>query len=88
MYEQTPLAGKKILGLPAISVVGCISVAVYLLFLIPLLTNSALGANKREGLIALVVIAVAGFPVYFLSRWLNRRRGVDLGLAFRQLPPE
>lgn len=88
LYEQTPLAGKKIFGLPSISVVGTISIGVYLLFLIPLLTNKALGANNHVGLIAVVVILVAGYPLYFLSRWMNRRRGVDLGLAFRQLPPE
>ena len=68
LYEQTPLAGKKLLGLPAISIVGTLSLGAYLL--------------------AVAVILVAGYPLYFLSRWVNRRRGVDLGLAFRQLPPE
>jgi basic amino acid/polyamine antiporter, APA family len=88
LYELTPLANKKILGLPTISVVGVLSVGVYLLFLIPLLTNSALGANNRDGLIAVAVIFLVGYPIYFVSRWVNRRRGIDLSLAFRELPPE
>jgi amino acid transporter len=87
LFEESPI-GQRIGRVPAISMVGLLSIGVYLLFLIPLLTNGALGANATPGVVAMVVIAVLPFPIYALSYWLNRRRGVDLGLAFLELPPE
>ena len=37
---------------------------------------------------ALIIIAAIAVLIYPVSYLINRRRGVDLGLAFRQLPPE
>jgi hypothetical protein len=36
----------------------------------------------------MVVTALAPFLVIGASYLVNRRRGVDLGVAFRELPPE
>lgn len=87
LFQESPLA-RRIGGLPAISVVGFLSIGVYLLFLVPLLSNDALGANATPGIVAMVVTALAPFLIIGASYLVNRRRGVDLGLAFRELPPE
>ncbi len=87
LYQDSPIA-RRFLGVPAIAVIGFLSVGVYLLFMIPLLVNDDLGANATPGIVAIVVIAVLPFLVYGASYFWNRRRGVDLGLAFRELPPE
>jgi hypothetical protein len=69
-------------------VIGFLSIGVYLLFLIPLLVNDALGANAPPGIVAMIVIAVLPFLIYAVSYVANRSRGVDLGVAFQELPPE
>jgi APA family basic amino acid/polyamine antiporter len=87
LYQESPVA-RRFLGLPAIAVIGFLSIGVYLFFMITLLVNDDLGANAPPGLIAMIVILVLPFLIYGVSYAWNRRRGVDLGLAFRELPPE
>jgi amino acid transporter len=87
MYERSSI-NKKILGLPMLTVVSVGSLALYIFFFISLATQDALGANESTGIRALVIIAAIGIAIYPISALINRRRGVDLGLAFRQLPPE
>jgi amino acid transporter len=87
MYEGSPIR-SSILGIPTLSVVAVISLAVYILFFVPLLTNNALGANAPKGIGATIVIAAVSILLYPISYYINRSRGVDLGLAFRELPPE
>jgi APA family basic amino acid/polyamine antiporter len=87
LWASSPIS-QRIAGVPVISIIGVLSVGVYLFFLVPLLTNDALGANTTSGIITLVGIALAPFVIYPISYFLNRARGIDLGLAFRSLPPE
>ncbi|MGH2654776.1 MAG: amino acid permease, partial [Actinomycetota bacterium] len=87
LYEESPIR-RSIAGIPAIAVIGFLSIGVYLLFLIPLLVNDALGANAPTGIVAMIVIAVLPFLIYGVSYAVNRSRGVDLGVAFQELPPE
>lgn len=87
LYEESPVA-RKLGGFPAITVIGILSFIVYVGFLIPLLVNDTLGANATPGLVAMVVIALLPFAIYGISFAINRRRGIDLGIAFRELPPE
>ncbi|HEY0277200.1 MAG TPA: APC family permease [Solirubrobacterales bacterium] len=87
MYEGSTI-NKKILGVPALTLVGIGSLALYIFFFISLATQDALGANESTGIRAVVIIAAIAILIYPVSYLINRRRGVDLGLAFRQLPPE
>ena len=63
-------------------------IVVYLIFLIPLLTNSTLGANAPVGLWGTAILFALPFAIYAVSYMWNKSRGVDLGLAFESLPPE
>jgi amino acid transporter len=87
MYQASSIR-KTILGLPALSLVATISLAVYILFFVSLLTADALGANGSDGIRATYIIAIIAVLIYPVSKVLNRRRGVDLGLAYEELPPE
>jgi hypothetical protein len=71
-----------------LTLVGIGSLALYIFFFISLATQDALGANESTGIRAVVIIAAIAILIYPVSYLINRRRGVDLGLAFRQLPPE
>jgi len=87
MYENSPI-NRRVLGLPAITVAGVAALAVYVFFFISLATTDALGANASAGIRATVIIAAIALALYPISLAINRRRGVNLGLAFRELPPE
>lgn len=85
VHQRQPASGS---ACPAITVVGALSLVIYIYFLVQLLTNDTLGANGTPGLVAMTVVAVLPFAIYAISYLVNRRRGVDLGIAFRELPPE
>lgn len=87
LWAASPISGRTA-GAATISIVGVLALLVYLLFLYPLLTNTALGANATPGLVAVVVIVVIPFVLYPISYAIHKRNGVDLGLAFQSLPPE
>jgi amino acid transporter len=87
LYEDSPVAGN--LGaIPRMAIIGVLSAIVYVLFLVPLLINDDLGANATPGIVAMITIALLPFVVYGISYAVNKSRGVDLSLTFRELPPE
>jgi hypothetical protein len=36
----------------------------------------------------LVGAAVSGVVIYSLSKWYNRKRGIDISLVFKEIPPD
>jgi basic amino acid/polyamine antiporter, APA family len=87
LYDGSAIK-KSVAGIPVLAIVGLLSLAVYALFWYPLATNHTLGANTTTGWVATAIIAGIGILLYPISYLVNRARGVDLGLAFKQLPPE
>lgn len=88
LYETSPLAGRRLFGLPTISVLGALSFAIYLFYLVSFLTNDSLGANNNVGLVGVVVALTVPFLIYGASYFLNKRRGIDITLSYQSLPPE
>jgi amino acid transporter len=87
IYEGSPIE-RSIGGIPLISLVGVVSLAVYVFFAYSIASTTALGATTSTGkgaLILFVVLGVIAYPIVYL---LNKRRGVDISLASRELPPE
>jgi basic amino acid/polyamine antiporter, APA family len=66
-------------------------VAAYLVSTLPLLGSAAgfTPSNKETGAIIVIAMFVGAGILYLLSRWYNlRTRGIDIGLAFKELPPD
>jgi amino acid transporter len=87
LYERVPFV-KRIGPVPTLTLVGLAALAVYILFFYPLATNDTLGANSSTGWWATAIIAGIGILLFPISYVINKARGVDLGLAYRELPPE
>ena len=87
LYEASPIR-RSLLSIPVLTLIALAALAVYILFFYPLATNDTLGANSHTGWVATAIIAGLGIVIYPISYLINKMRGVDLGLAFRQLPPE
>jgi amino acid transporter len=88
LYDRAPISRKWIAGIPVLTIVGVIALAVYILFFYPLATNDTLGANSSTGWWATAIIASLGIVIFPISYFFNKSRGVDLNLAYRELPPE
>jgi len=86
IYESSPIK-YEIAGIPAISILGVIQIITMGWLVYMFATNSAYAANTPGSLIAIVGVFVAGLVIYYVSLFLNKRRGIDLSLSFRELPP-
>jgi amino acid transporter len=79
---------RDIAGIPLMTLVGAASLAVYVLFAYSIASTSGLGATTTTGVVALVLFVALGIIAYPIAFLLNKRRGVDISLASRELPPE
>ena len=87
IYEMSPIKGK-FLGIPVISLVGAGALVVYVFMFVAALVEGRIGANTAQALIAQVIVLGLALLIYPISYLLNRRRGVDLRLLGRELPPD
>ena len=91
IYEASPVSKYKIGPLPFLSLCGVI----YFFFLVTVLyyyfTNPALGARPELGTISFylpIAIFVFGIVYFFAIRAYRKKQGIDIDLAFKELPPE
>ncbi|HLX55575.1 MAG TPA: APC family permease [Ktedonobacteraceae bacterium] len=84
--------GHKILGIPSVTLAGIGGVLVLgslmLLFIFNSTINSTFGVTARLSLSFMIGVVIVGILWYVGAYFLNRNQGVDVGLAYREIPPE
>jgi len=78
----------RIAGVPVMSISGGLATIVLLAIGYTMLTNSVYGVNSFWSLVAVVLTVVAGLLIFIASYAYKKSKGLDLMLAFRQIPPE
>jgi hypothetical protein len=94
LFQASPVAGSRIGGVPVMVVTAALSVAFFALVLY-LLWNDPIAAGpmftldhlSREFWIVLGIV-VFGVAWFLGTRLYRRRQGIDVDLAFRQIPIE
>jgi hypothetical protein len=94
LFQASPVAGSRIGGVPVMVVTALISLAFFALVLFlrwndpiaagPMFT---LGSVSREFWMVLGIV-VFGVAWFLGTRLYRRRQGIDVDLAFRQIPIE
>ncbi|HYB85154.1 MAG TPA: amino acid permease, partial [archaeon] len=69
-------------------VCGALSALVFLWLTLEFLINYAIWGGNWFAYGYLVVTAVGGSIIYLASKTYNSRKGIDISLAFKQIPPE
>ena len=84
--------GHRILGIPTVTLAGTGGVivlgALMLMFLFNSTINSTFGVTARLSLSFMIGVIVVGIIWYVVAYFLNRGQGVDVSLAYREIPPE
>jgi hypothetical protein len=95
-YRQRALVessqyNRRVLGLPLLTVVGFLAILGFGGAIGILLWDPGSGASLSEnpGKLALVLaVYVAAAAFWFVARTVRRRQGVDIDLAYRELPAQ
>jgi len=99
LYESAPWK-TKIASIPVVSLIGLIwliiIIPIYTLsFFQPMLTTILQTPSEElwsystsSGITLASALTLIGVVLYFISKWYNRRRGIDVDLIFKTIPPE
>ncbi|MBW3593515.1 MAG: APC family permease [Actinobacteria bacterium] len=90
IFNQAPETARRRLGsIPVITLVGIGNLILFTLILIASFKTPAFsGPTGGRAIVFVVAIYVVGAAVYFLARTVQRRRGVNVDLLYREIPPE
>lgn len=94
VYRTSPIAKYKVGPIPLITICGIIAAAFSLWMLYWYITEPFLGiADLSKGLdgvkslLVMIAIFVGWVVYYFVRRWYLKRIGIDLELAYKEVPP-
>jgi amino acid transporter len=76
---------------PAISVVGLVAIPLLLVIEWALIADVNSGASLEGNPVRLAIVVaifLVGLPLYYAIRAVQRRRGIDVDLAYKEIPPE
>jgi APA family basic amino acid/polyamine antiporter len=93
LYNASPIAKYKILGIPLITVAGVIFASFLLFLLYQWLVdpNELYGISYRNTASVIFMLSLYGLAVliYFAARYYRKHReGVDLGMIYKEIPVE
>jgi basic amino acid/polyamine antiporter, APA family len=90
LFESAPSAAKRRLGrIPIIAVTGLYSVAFVAIMLFAALDNPAVGGPLGAITVGTVTGAfILGLVFYFGMKSYHKKRGMDISLVFKEIPPE
>jgi len=89
VYKASPISKYEVAGVPMITIFGIIGLIVTTSMNYVYVINPTYGASGSPIVIGLnVSIILGGFVYYFLASWYRKRQGIEIGLAFKGVPPE
>jgi amino acid transporter len=90
LFETSPFSGR-VAGVPWVALVGVAatvtSLGLVAILLIDENSGTSLSLNPDRALFAIAVF-LGGIPVWYLIRAIQRRRGVNIELAYKEIPPD
>jgi amino acid transporter len=90
LWRASPARGR-IGRIPTITLVSLLAIPLLALIEWALMADVNSGASIEGNTVRfLVVVAIflVGLPTYYLVRTVQRRRGIDIDLAYKEIPPE
>jgi amino acid transporter len=81
--------GRKVAGIPLLSMVGLITTigfgyVGYIAFTSTVVNSVPVDITAETVALSLI----AGFGIYYVSKWYHKREGLDVSMALKSIPPE
>lgn len=87
IYDNSPMAKYKLAGIPVISISGVIAAGFSAVMLYDYLVYPFLGVSSAISEEIMLAIFLGWVVYYFVRRSWLRRIGIDLELAYKEIPP-
>lgn len=88
IYAASPIAKYKVMGIPLITFSAGLFIAFLVFCLFKWLQDDAYGINNRDSLIFMGALYVLAIAIFVASRIYRRRQGMDLSMAYGEIPAE
>lgn len=89
IFESSPkIANKKVGGVPIISILGALSMISALYMGYSLFTPDFSGPFVSENFYVVLIVLIAPIIIYALSYAYYKRKGINVTLAQKEIPPE
>jgi amino acid transporter len=89
IYDSAPAPVKRrLLGVPVVTLAGLLGAGMSFAMVIAGLSTKELGLANTTARVLLGGAFASGIVIFYGWRALQARRGIDLRLAFRELPPD
>jgi amino acid transporter len=88
LYEASPGAKYTLGGFPLVTIFGVIGFVFGAWALVMFLTRSAYGLTGTTPYVVVIVIFLLSVVGYWIGRFYNKSKGIDVNYAFLEVPPE
>jgi len=88
IYRASPASKYSVAGFPAITILGVISLIFSLMVAAIILTTPAYGLVNVPSYVFLAASFLLWIPIYYGFRWYRAKQGINVDLAFKEIPPE
>jgi basic amino acid/polyamine antiporter, APA family len=88
VYRNSAVASYKILGVPALTVVGLGSAAFMAYLLVIWLSDGVFGVNNVDSLIYMGILYALALAIYLIAKVVRARQGMRLDEALHEIPAE
>jgi amino acid transporter len=88
LYNGTPLAEKRLLGLPFLSVAGAIGLVATSIIFFMLLNDPVAAGNDAKTLSVIGALFASGLVWFLVANIVRRKQGLSLARAYREIPIE
>ncbi|HEX5848288.1 MAG TPA: amino acid permease [Rubrobacter sp.] len=88
IYNASPIARYRVLGLPLITVVAAAFGGFLLFCLYQWFFNDLYGVNNGQSMIYMLILYAIAFAMYVGFRLLRRAQGMDLAMVYDEIPEE
>lgn len=86
IYERANL--RRIGGVPVVVLAGIGTLIYFVVLGYALITNPVFGVNSPQSLIAIAAFWIIGIVIGTVFYYYRKSRGVNIGMAFVEIPPE
>jgi basic amino acid/polyamine antiporter, APA family len=88
IYAASPIAKYRVMGIPLITFAAGLFIAFLVFCLFKWLQDDIYGINNTDSLIFMGLLYLLALAIFVVSRIYRRRQGMDLSMAYGEIPAE